>query len=214
MTIDEVYQFVNFQANKNQSGNITPQQFSLAAFRAQQEFINKEYRLWQNTREVTDALSPFLMPVVLSPNTDGQIFYPADYMHIVSLRALYFKNNVAIPVEVREVSDDDAGDVFMSPIVNPTLKYPVINYYDSYIQIYPKNVASIQFTYFRYPAQPVWAYTMVSGRPIYDPSNSVQFEVRSEFLNEVAEMICSYFSIFLRDQSLTQYAEMQKAQKT
>lgn len=212
-SINDLYNYVNFLANKNQSGNITPAQFNLAVQRCQQEFINKEFRLWQTTREVTDALAPLLVYTIISPDTSGEAAYPDDYMHVSSIRALWFRNGKGVPVEIREITDDDAGDLLMSPIVQPTTKYPAMTYYADYMQFYPKEINTIQFTYFRYPPVPVWAYTMVNNRPVYDSSNSIQLEVRSEYQNEIAEMICSQFGIFLRDQSLIQYAETLKAQQ-
>lgn len=212
ININEVYKFVDFISNKSQSGNITPDQFNLAAWRSQQEFINKEYRLWQETREVTDALAPFIKTSLLNPDSDGQVPYPDDYMHVSGLRALWFKDNKAIPVEVREVGEDDAGDVLMSPIVHPTLKYPCMNYYNDYMQFYPKNVPTIQFVYFRYPVKPLWAYTMVGGRSVYDPTNSINLEVRDEYQNEIIAMICNYCGIYLRDGALSQFSQQMKAE--
>src|ERR1035441_7962692 len=98
MDINECFQFLNYLSNKQQSGNITPTQFNISAERCQLEYYNKEYRKFQETREVTDAISPWLVPSVINPDATGKTPYPANYKHVSALRHIYFVNNVAIPV--------------------------------------------------------------------------------------------------------------------
>ncbi len=213
MSINDVYNWLDFIVNKKQSGQITPAQFNLDAERSQIEFFNKEYRLFQTTREVTDALAPFLVPSIVNPDSSGQVPYPSDYSHVASLRHVYFVNNEAIAVPVEEIGNNEIGTMQMSQVAPATTKYPKCSYYDTYLQFYPKTIRAIQFDYFRRPAKPVWAYTVVNNRPVYNAITSIDFEVNDEYMNEIVMMMASYYGIYLSNQMVVQYAEQLKAQQ-
>jgi hypothetical protein len=213
MNINECYIFLNFLSNKVQSGNVKPSDYNIAAQRAQQEFINKEFRVYQKTQEATDALIPLLTNLTMSVPTNGILLYPADYMHMSSVSRIYFNKGVSIPVDVREINNDELSNVMMSQIVQPTLKYPVLSYYDNYIQFYPKNLGSVQLDYLRRPTPPVWGFTVVNNRPVYDPATSIDFIIPDEYQNEIVMMMASYLGIYLRETDLIQYAENMKNEK-
>lgn len=212
MNIDRVFKFLNFIVNKNQSGNVTPEQFNIDAERCQIEFFNKEYRLFQTTREVTDALSPLLVPAIVNPDLSGQVAYPSDYSHVAAIRHIYYKDNVAIPVPVEEVAISEFGDILMSQVAPATTKYPKVTYYNDYLQFAPKTLRMIQFDYFRTPIVPNWGYTMVNSRAVYNPLTSVDFEILDTYQNEIVMMMASFYGIFLSSQQVVQYSEAMKAQ--
>lgn len=213
MNINNVFQFLNFIVNKNQSGNITPAQFNIGAERAQVEFFNKEFRLFQTTREVTDALAPFLTPSIINPDSFGQYSYPSDYVHVASLRHLYYVNNVAVTVPIEEVPNNEIGDMSMSQVAPATLKYPKVSYYNTYLQFYPKTIKAVQFDYFKSAPPPVWGYTVANSRPVYDATTSVDFLIDDTYQNEVVMMIASFYGIYLSSQQVVQYAEQMKQQQ-
>ncbi len=212
MNIDEVYQFYSFLSNKVQSGNPTPTQFNISAERAQLEYYNTEYRKFQETREVTDAISPWIVPSVVSTNVAGQIPYPNDYKHVSALRALYWKGNTATPVPVREITNNDLGTILISQVAPPTAKYPVASYYNNYIQFYPKTL-TLQFDYLIGPTPPKWAYTIVNGRPVYDPVNSIDFQALDGSQTTIVMMMLSYLGIYLTQPEIIGYAENLKKEQ-
>lgn len=57
MTIDELYRFVQFLANKDQRGFIKPSEFNLAATRAQLDIIEEKFKS-ENTHKNLDDLAP------------------------------------------------------------------------------------------------------------------------------------------------------------
>jgi len=213
MNIDEIRQSVNFIANKTQSGVVKTSQFNLAASMAQLEFFNKNYKEFQMTKQVTDALRVWLKSIPLLVNTSsGRTSFPEDFMRMSAVYRIFYNDNESSLVEVNEVNDDEIGSVLMSQIITPTLRYPKFCQYDTYMQFYPKKIGSIQFNYFRIPTTPVWNYTVVNGRQVYNPLTSVDLEVGVEYENEVIFMICSYLGMNLREGDLVKYSEMQKAQ--
>ena len=214
MTIDEVFRFVDFISNKNQTGTPSPSQFNQMAERAQWEYFERDYKVWQSTQEITDALHTFLKTTPTSVPATGQLLFPSDYLHTTSIRHYYVrKDNTGIEVPVKEINNDEIGDVMQSEIVKPTLRYPVCSYYGTYIQFEPKNIGLITFDYLRKPVTPVWAFTTVNNRAVYNAAASIDFELPNETHNTLVMMMCSYLGINLQEGSLVQYAEMQKQQQ-
>ena len=214
MNINEAYNFLSFISNKNQSGTPTPIQFNQMASRAQWEFFEKEYLKWQQTQDVTDALAIFLTSLSTSVSVTGKLSYPSDYEHASSMRHYFVKqNNQGIEVPVIEVDNNKYADYVESEIVTPTLRAPIFTAYSTYIQFAPYNIGQATFDYFRTPKEPIWAYTTVNNRPVYDPINSIDWELPNQCHNQLIFMMASYLGINLREQDLIQYSEIQKQEQ-
>jgi hypothetical protein len=97
-------------------------------------------------------------------------------------------------------------------IAKPTLRYPVCSFRDETIQFYPTNLGTALLSYLRFPQTPVWGYTMVSGRPVYDPATSVNIEFNPQELPAIAMKMLSLLGINLREQELQGYAQLQSTQ--
>ncbi len=214
MNINEAYTFLNFISNKNQSGNVTPSQFNQMATQAQWEYFEKEYVKWQTTQDITDALAVFIKSLATSVSVTGRLPYPSDYEHVTSVRHYFVKNdNTGIEVPVKEVDNDQYAEYMQSEIVTPTLRFPIWTAYSDYMQFKPNNVGLITFDYFRKPNNPVWGFTVVNSRPVYNPTTSINWELPPQTHNELVFMMCSYLSINLRESELMQYAELQKQEQ-
>ena len=95
ININEMYRFVQFVANKEQSGFITPNEFNLATDRAQMQLFMERYNnpaeyqpgrpiprvAYQQSQKISDDLRMFIKRVMLPINTDGMMNYPDDYIH-------------------------------------------------------------------------------------------------------------------------------------
>ncbi len=216
MNINEVKKFFSFIVNKVQSGTVQPANFNVMAARAQMELYEKEVKAWQETQQITDSMKTFLKATILNPSTTtGKANYPSDYVHTSTVRSYYVRtggNSVEVPV--REIDNDDYGEAMVSEVAPPTKRFPILTYYDTYIQFLPKDINIVFLDYFRLPAPPVWGYNSVNGRPVYDPSQSTDIEFPDSDFNEIVFMMCSYMSINIREGQLTQYSEMMKQQST
>lgn len=214
MNINEAFEFLNFISNKNQSGKVSPSEFNQMAERAQWEYFQKDYTLWETTQEITDALSVFQVSLATSIPATGVLTYPSDYVHLTSMRHYFVKdNNQGIEVPVREVDNDEFGDVLQSEIVQPTLRYPIMSAFSTYMRFEPKNLGQLMFDYFRMPISPVWAYTTVNNRAVYDAANSINWELPDDSHNTLIFMMCSYSGINLRESELVNYSELQKQEQ-
>ena len=213
MTIDECYRFLMFISNKTQSGAVQPANFNIAAQRAQMQLFGQEIKHWQESQEVTDALKNFLVTATLNvPVTTGQVGYPADYAHTSTMGAYYAPLGKEVPV--MEVDNDEFRSRSVSEVVVPTKRFPIYTYYSGYMQFLPKDISFVMMDYFRIPANPVWGYTVTNGRPVYNPSTSVDFEFPDTSHNDLVFMMCSYLGINIREADLVQYSELMKTQNT
>lgn len=231
MNINEIYELVRFISNKSQTGTPTPTEFNLAVNSAQLSLFMERYGnpaeyqpgapiprvAYEETKKISDDLRVFKVLIDLIVGDDGHAIIPPDYIHATSIRFNYITQEAGKPLSqverpVKEVDDDKLGDRLISEIVAPTTKYPIVTFYNNYIQFNPKGLKKIKFTYLRQPKDAVWAFTLVSGRPVYDAGSSVDLEWPDDTHNEIIVRILSLVGTNLRDGELMQFAEMKKAQ--
>ena len=73
------------------------------------------------------------------------------------------------------------------------------------------NVSSI---YVRYPVDPVWWYvTLTNGEPMYDPSNSVDFEVAEDDEPTLVNKILEKAGLSIREPEVYNTAKMNDNQQ-
>lgn len=229
VNIDELYRTVKYFSNKEQSGFIKPSEFNLLADRAQMELFMKRFGntegysplkpfpkySYQETQKVTDDLRRFIKRIIVDTNL-GQIEYPDDYVHFSSAMSVVMKpiagtnNYLPYNIEIQVADDSELGYMLGSSIVYPEPDYPIMVFYDNYMQVYPIETSKVAFTYLRRPVKPNWAYNIQGNNLVYNPGASTDIEFAEETLNEIAAKILSYVGINLREPQLIQYSEMQK----
>jgi hypothetical protein len=151
--------------------------------------------------------------LIVSPS--GYANYPADYLHGMDMKSYYVRNNgQGIFVPVRESTQKDFGTVEASLLLLPTARFPKYSEYSDHIEFLPRNLGTARFSYFSRPAKPIWAYTTLNNRPVYDPVNSVQFEESEYSMNRIIPEILSYYGVNLSAAQLTQMSETYKQENS
>lgn len=112
--------------------------------------------------------------------------------------------------EIEVIRSNEWNNRTNSRINEPSNKRPVAEMRDTYIQIMPKTVSFMRFEYLRQPLKPVWGYTMVSNRPVYNSATSTDIDAPKEAQNEIAVIALSFMGINMREPELMQYAEAMK----
>lgn len=161
----------------------------------------------------TTQLGQLKVPDGTTPDLSGSVA-PA-YLAFSSLRYEYLREDRRgrIVVEERDVDikrDGEIGGYLSSTINKPSESHPVAAFYSDHIQFYPKGVRRVVFTYLRTPTPPVWAYTISSGRAVYDPANSVDVESPDITHNDIAIRALRYLGISIREEQLQGYAEQMR----
>tara|TARA_R110000737_G_scaffold271325_3_gene278391 strand:- start:134 stop:868 length:735 start_codon:yes stop_codon:yes gene_type:complete len=240
ININELYKFVQFVSNKEQSGYIKPSEFNIAVDRAQMQLFMERYNnpaeyqpgrpvprvSYQQTQKVSDDLRPFIKKVYQPLTGDGKFVWSnlPDYMHLSSLRAQYYKvDNTNGESYLRtsriKILDDSELSVYLdSSILQPTTEYPIAAIYNGYLQVYPTNIGGVDVTYLSRPNKPddgqFWEFTVnvTTGMPDYNPATSTNLNWSNELFNEIGIRILSFCSVNLKDTTLTQYSELKKQQ--
>ncbi len=204
--------FCEFLQNKVQEGaSVTVPQFNSAANRAQMQLYERDYQTFLKTKEVSEFLKVFLSNTVFTVPVNGEHSYPSDYQHLTSLRKYYVNaKNVGRMIEIEEISNVEWGFSQISQLQEPTLRFPKYNEYSSVIRFIPRNIGTVEVDYFKTPVEPLWAFTIVNGRPVYDPVNSVNFEWFSYNFNEIAGIYLSLIGINLREGDLLNWSNQYK----
>lgn len=168
--------------NKNNYGYISPNDFNLFAKQAQLDiFENYFYRynyqiLKENAREsgigyadikkqyeeVIDSFSK----IVSLTKTAGVFDLPADYYTVV--RVIY-TNGAGKMVEAEKVPLARAQQLLMSNLTQPIELFPAYVQSEDKLTIYPDTISTgVSCYYVRYPKDPKWTYTLVSGEPLFN----------------------------------------------
>ena len=220
MTIDEVYKFINFIVKKsNAGGYVTPSEFNLLINRAQIQYFNKlygnqnDYRYdrpvpkisYAVTEKISNSLSPFLSDkTTVTIDANGQCTTPTDMIQMVAVT----KEVSGKEYEITRVEQDRVANNLSSYYDAPDADFPIYAQLRTKLQFYPKNLASASIIYLKKPTSMVWAYTTVSGRPVYDAANSVQPLWQEVDMNEIMYLALSYIGVNLKDPDVSQFANM------
>jgi hypothetical protein len=174
MNVNDMYRICQFAVNKAQNGYLTPSEFNLIINQAQisyQDYLLGEFLQYQYGRpqarinysqneNIRQRLSPLISEATLTINgTTGQAPYPADYVQADAVITNSFNR-------VRYVQQDSLYSYYNSQI-DPIATNPIYLLEPTGFQFYPVTLGSAILTYVKDAPEIVWAYTTVSGRPVY-----------------------------------------------
>ena len=206
--INEFKLFTEFVSNKVQvGGTVSPSQFNELAHRAQLAVFEKDRKIFLMTENASDYLQFFLKNITLTVPLTGNLTYPSDFQHTASVRSYYVRpdgNSVEIPVA--EVKNPNWGEIYISQLQKPSLRFPKYSEFNDHFKLLPVTIGTVMIDYFKMPIAPVWGYTTVSGRPVYDPSSSTDFEWGAFAFNNVASYYLQLIGVNLKDVELSSFA--------
>ena len=222
MTIDEIYKFVQFMANKEQRGFVKPSEFNMLAKRAQFDVLKEKVGKvspegsivgFKDSSQMNDELYP-VMVFETSLTVSGDLFtLPADYLHFVSLK---YANRA---VEV--VSLGEFNSRRNSSLLIPSAGYPIAVIESSGIRVFISEFLSsdtsseLKLTYIKNPSDPNLSYTTVNNIEIYNSSNSTQITLSDSTHKEISNRILGYIGVNLREAEIITYSESRnQEQKT
>ena len=147
------------------------------------------------------VLSPFVVKdFQLSPSVQSPSL-PSNYVYDISVRTNGYTS-------LTKVDYDRVNSYLNSTIDEPTVDNPIyVDYAPAYLTTYPTLNTPTYLTYYKYPAVPVWGYTLPSGRPVYDANTSTNFDWPETELLRLSARILKYMGISIRDQELEQQAQ-------
>jgi hypothetical protein len=169
---------------------------------------------YEVTQKISDDLRQFKKTANVILDSQGKANLPSDYVHTISLQYVAALNTDSgvqkqyIPIDV--IPEDKEYYRLGSSIVPPTKKYPVAVLKSTYYQVYPIDISTIKISYLSQPVAPVWGYTMVKGRPVYNAATSVDFNWPDVAINDIVTRMCSYIGISIKDNELLEYTQIKE----
>jgi len=179
MNVNDMYRICQFAVNKAQNGYLTPSDFNLVINQAQisyQDYLLGEFQQYQYGRpqarinysqneNIRQRLTPLITEATLTINSStGESPYPSDYLQTDSIITSDFER-------VRYVTQDRLYSYYNSEI-DPVATNPIYLIEPNKFQFYPKTLGTAVLTYVKNAPDIVWAYTTVSGRPVYAPTQT------------------------------------------
>lgn len=214
MLINEVKQLVHYIMNKTQHGGyLPPDRWNEIAPAIQFDIFNDNVNKFQATHKVTDTMKPFIKPSTVYTDVNGRFTLPTDYIHIVRASVNNYIKTGDKEYKVRPVSlpfkrSDEVAEILESEIVMADIKNPIAEVMSGYVQVYPEaelKSTPVNLVYLREPTTPVWAYTTVSQRPVFDSGNSTDFELPANLKSALVAKACEYLGINIRENDLVGY---------
>jgi hypothetical protein len=212
MNVNDMYRICQFAVNKAQNGYLTPAEFNLTINQAQvsyQDYLLGEFQQYQYGRSqarinysqnenIRQRLSPLITSATLTINGSGEAVYPADYVQADTIITTAFKR-------VRFVQQDSLYSYYNSEI-DPIATNPIYLLEPTGFQFYPVTLGSAILTYVKDAPEIIWAYTTVSGRPVYSSGTSVQPVWDNVDLLEIIARALKLIGLNLQDGQVQQYA--------
>lgn len=247
MNVGQIFNLVDFISNKEQTGDtLTPDQFSLIMEAVNIMFFKERYGLpeeyqpgqplprqaWEITQKMSDDLRACKEhQPAWAVDSAGVAQIPSDYIHRSSILKTFIPYTGSQPITtvVEALTDDEAGGRRSNSITYPTLKNPICVFYKNYIQFFPINIQSVEFTYLRLPKKPFFDYNIANDQYVFlpqgqfhngtnlpagTPSRTVELEWPEDAHIDFANRIMKYVGINLREDQLINYAQAVTTQGT
>jgi hypothetical protein len=168
------------------------------------------------TQRLTDETRFLKTRTATQAVVTGMITVPANYFTFNSMRYGYQRmiDGVSTVVwkAVEPLTESEYSDRAGNWTKKPSAKNPVCVIRNDGIFVYPIIIVQVDFTYIRFPVDPVFSYVQAQGYITADESGSTQYEWPEHLHMDLTSRILSFIGINIREQQLQQYAEQHKAQ--
>lgn len=213
MDIDKIYSIVKFISNKNQQGYIAPAEFNNAFNLAQTQYFHQlveDIQGWDanrkrirlpmgNAEQAIQKVAPFIITTVIPVTPiNGQLPKPGNLACLLALRTFNDDQRIWRVEHDRVVSH-------VASVIDPPSESPIYTEYSVYYKVSPDTIGSVNIDYLIYPPDAKWAYTTVSGRPVYDFGSSVQPLWGDTEITDIVIRVLFMFGISIQAPQLTQY---------
>ena len=193
--IKYIHDYIELLYAKGVSIYFSPDQIDLAVYRASFDKFNDTYKPAGSIQRISDSLKPFISdPTSVAIGDSGNGTYPTGYIHPASLRT------GTKPIEI--VEEQFLPDKLDSALCGPDSNYPIAVFYKTYIQFYPITVSNVTLVFYKEPIQPIYAYTEVNGRAVYDDDNSVDIEWGPQDHNDITIRAFGILGINMRESDI------------
>jgi hypothetical protein len=224
VSIDTVYQTVQALANKEQRGYITPQEFNLFAYQAQDDIFEQylydleamraqrpqKHQLGDTVTHIMEKLSGWYS----IQNVVGGTNLPSGH-----IGEIFLNQGTSIRRALKPVSPDTVSDLLASKFHKRGFSdavyfddgYKKIQVWDKLGQIaYGITCEAVQGR----PILPYWGYIVVNEKPTYNADASQDFQLHRSEQTDLVIKILKLAGISIEDQQLYQGAQAEDSLNT
>ncbi len=231
INVNSVYQTVLIILNQQQRGYITPDEFNkigtqaqLTIFEAYASDLNQQYRSQQNDTEYSNRIKNIEEKLQFFQRT-APIPYDAVAANFPLLDFAVLDAPVVIgttdtlyrlgSVFYRDydlgqyVQPNELKQLILSPLTQPTDKFPIYTYENNVLKLYPTSIQSgVSISYLAKPQDILWNFTtdVTTGAYLYDDGTSIQFDLDVTEQDELIMRILAYAGVIIQDPSIIQTA--------
>lgn len=193
MVIEHIFDTINLVFNKSRRGSVKVSQITTAVIAAQLDYFNEQLEIYRSTGVIPAPLKPFIRDATITL-TSG----------VGALPTLFSKEITFITdcgAEGEFLSHEAFDDRKRSLIVPPTEEFPVAKIQNNTIVVLPSDTAKITLTYFKSPADIVYATTTDGdGRGYtFNSGGSTDIEFRSEYSQPIIKLALQYLGVGLQN---------------
>lgn len=236
--IDDVYRVMQVVLNKNNYGNIDPDDMNALAKDAQLKVFydlpSEIYRIKRrrSTTGIKDALVPFQNaldvftdrePVQRESVQDSSTGFsdyfvlPLDFYH---LESVWYRDNTFVD----EIDKKKGRFVLSNPNTAPTVQYPVFEKRGNNIYLFPETIgltisnggsiinSDVSIYYRRKPKDPKWTFISVNNKAVFNPGDSSyqDFELPEYFFRRLLVEMAFLSGISLREEEVAKYMNQEQ----
>lgn len=233
VNINTVYQKVLAILNKEQRGYVTAQEFNLFANQAQLDIfeqyfydINQFGRVPGNSTAFSDMLNILDEKISIfkksanPPSRTGNFFDEPVDMYRLGTVVLNntTTNNFGVTsteqIEAERVNGNELLYINSSQLTKPTNTRPIFTVSSEGIRVYGDaeitTLSDIEFQYIKKPTAPQWAYQIVFDEPLYDATNSINFELHESDETELVTKILELAGLLIKDIRMYQVEDQEE----
>ena len=221
MNVNNAYQIIQFIVNKQQTGNATPGRVNLAMQIANASLwkryngIPEEWQPGMPISKISFSVSTndekvmelFKETTMLYIDENGVTAKPANFIRESTLTYISESDGIKSYSQVDICNDNEFQERKTSYIVPASKDNPACVFKGKNIYFVPTDLINVEMVYLRMATVPVWGYTLVNGRPVYDPATSVDPEWPDDIVNDFIMLACQQLGVNMNKDSL--YAQMQ-----
>jgi len=217
VNVDTVYKTVLLILNQQQRGYMTPDEFNkvgtqvqLTMFEGYASDLNQQYRLPDNDTEYADRVKNIQQKLQFFQRTGATVYVGPHFTltptDIYRLGSVFYRD-----VEITQyVQRNELRQILLSPLTQPTDKFPLYLYEDDKLTVFPTTIQSdITISYLKTPNPINWTFTTgAQGQYVYNPADPAaqNFELDITEQNEIILRILAYAGIIIQDPTIIQSA--------
>jgi len=218
ISVDKVYKTVLLIINKEQRGYLTPDEFNKISRQSQLGILENSFYKYNQfltagslgqegadyaniSKKLREKIEILMDHKDVTP-VSGVVTIPSDSYEFLGL----YSSDRSVMYD--EAKRSDVHFYMRSPLVAPTVDYPVFYKEGNNIHIYPTTITSnVVVDYIRIPEDPIWSYTVGEYQQfIYNSSTSVDFELHPSDEVDLVISILSFAGITISDPSIVEAA--------